>query len=145
MYDEWKPWMKSPDSAVASAWNITERLLVALASDVRHDGVPFAIFYVPTSADVYDDVWLALRTRYGIDEKEWSPLADNARLADICRRDHIECIETIPRFRDEAERMRPSGKRLYLKHDPHWSTEGHRLAGQMLFEFMQQAPASANR
>lgn len=136
--NEWRSWKRSPDSALAEAWKTTEVLLTQLNREVAESGGRLVIFYVPSRPAVYADDWTTTKRKYAMTDRLWSPTRDAEILTEICRRASLDCIDSVERFRVEAARMRPLGKRLYFNQDAHWNADGHRLAGTLMAEHVRK-------
>jgi hypothetical protein len=134
--NEWRAWKKSADPELQHAWSITEAILRRLQEEVVGSGSRLMIFYVPSPAAIYPDVWRATKRKYAMDDSAWSPEQDAVVLNSICRRAGIACVIPVARFRAEAERLRRAGKRLYFSRDEHWNNDGHRLAGRILADYV---------
>jgi hypothetical protein len=59
-------------------------------------------------------------------------------LATICRRNNFKCINPLEAFKDLARKMEPEGERLYFAIDGHWNVNGHRLAGEILADYVHK-------
>jgi hypothetical protein len=121
-----------PTAEQQVAWELTKALLSKMKSEANRVGSEFAVFYVPTSALIYDDAWEATQTLYGIGSKEWDLRQVEQDLARICREAGITFIPTTQSFREEAARLAAEGKDLYFKDEGHWNAEGHRFAAELL-------------
>jgi hypothetical protein len=51
---------------------------------------------------------------------------------------HIETVDLLPGF---LERKQKTGERLTFKRDPHWNRSGHRVAAEVLSEYLSSHPA----
>lgn len=56
------------------------------------------------------------------------------KFARICNELRMTCLDLLPRFAEAAAQRREDP--LYYAVDPHWTPAGHRLAAQVLFEFL---------
>lgn len=136
--DDWHPWKKNPDTTLADAWIITEGLLSRLNREVAESGGYLVVFYVPSRPGVYPGDWAAMKREYAITDEGWSPTRDAEMLREICLRAALDCIDPLERFRVEAAQLHASGQRLYFSRDPHWTAQGHRLAGTLMAEHVRK-------
>lgn len=134
--DEFRYWSRSKDSVSAGAWEITEALLVELDRVAASAGSKFLVYYIPSSAAVYDKEWQATRDAYGMPGDDWSINQVAIELGEICRRYNIDFIDPTARFREEARRLEGQGKNLYFEHDRHWTAAGQRLCGDMITDYI---------
>lgn len=143
--NEWRAWKKSADPELRHAWSLTEAILGRLHQEVVGSGSRLMIFYVPSPAAIYPDEWRVTKRKYAMGDSAWNPEQDAVGLNSICQRAGIACVVPVARFRAEAERLRSTGKRLYFSRDGHWNSDGHRLAGGILADYVRAllAPTAA--
>jgi len=141
--DEFRVWQKTQPPRIRSAWRITEALLARLNEAVTSAGARLLVFYVPNRAAIYEDAMRATKQLYGLHDGEWDLDKVGKDLQAVCTRLQIPCINPTQRFRLEALRLQRSGRRLYYRHDAHWNAEGHRLAAQILCEYIEKKILSA--
>ncbi|MDP9177004.1 MAG: GDSL-type esterase/lipase family protein [Gemmatimonadota bacterium] len=143
--NEWRAWKKSADPELRNAWSLTEAILGRLQQEVVGSGSRLMIFYVPSPPAIYPDDWGVTKRKYAMGDSAWSPEQDAAVLNTICQRAGIACVIPVARFRAEAERLQRAGKRLYFRRDAHWNSDGHRLAGGILADYVRAllAPTAA--
>ena len=122
--------------SIRSAWRLTEALIVALEEEAASIDSELLVFYVPSAATVQSDTWKGTKRKYGVREEHWDLCQVESELSRICRTRGVAMLPTIDRFVEEAERLRPVGKRLYGKEDTHWNREGHRFAAELLGEYI---------
>lgn len=123
---------EQPDS-IAQAWRLTEALLMQLQDEAHSAGSEFVVFYVPTVAAVDDQAWEQTRQLYGMADTEWSIREVEHDLAEFCAREDVPLILPIERFRQETA----AGETLYYMQDGHWNPEGHRVAAELIAEFLR--------
>ncbi len=110
-YVRFSDWSRATEQEREHAWRVTEALLSKLKTEALAAGSGLLIMILPGNDEVTHGV------------------------ASICRRSSIDCIDPTPRFRAEELRLKQRGKRLdFAPHDYHWNAEGHRLAGEVLFD-----------
>jgi hypothetical protein len=139
---EFLVYARRPSSEKEAAWDLTKALLRELKRDTEKAGSELAVFYVPASPAVYDGVWRATQTLYGLRDDEWDIRQPEGDLARICEDLGIAFLATTDRFRSEAARLSEEGKDLYFKDEGHWNGEGHRFAALLLHEFLAARPAT---
>lgn len=134
--DEWRVLEKVPPAFVQQAWILTEALLLGLRAEVEAAGARLLVVKVPSSVDLYEDRWRALKRKYGIADDAWSPSTVTRRLAEICARNRIELLDLTPAFAAAIEQGLDQPEPLYFALDGHWTASGHRLAGERLSEYL---------
>jgi hypothetical protein len=122
---------EQPDE-ITKAWRLTEELLLELQAEAKAVGSEFVVFYVPTVAAVDDEAWEQTKQLYGMTDEEWSIREAEFDLAEFCAREDVPLIVPTERFRQETA----AGKTLYYMQDGHWNPEGHRLAAELIAEYL---------
>jgi hypothetical protein len=57
----------------------------------------------------------------------------NRLVGDYCRRHGIFCLDLLPSFQEQG-----ATRILYKLRDTHWNEAGNRLAGELIFNFLEQ-------
>jgi len=135
--NEFRPWKTVPDEALDKAWSLTEAILKRLRDKAEYLGSDLVIFYVPSRESIYPEDWEAAKRRFGLKDEQWSAKQDRIDLERICNEQGFNCIFPVERFRAEAKSLREEGKRLYFSRDAHWNSEGHRVAGEVIAEYLK--------
>ena len=136
--DEFRVLKTDYDQDIREAWWMTEALLVQLKDETQSIGSQLLIFTIPFRASYYEEEWRAMKRRYGLSDDGWDVERDKVELETICKRNKIDCIDPTAHFVEEARRLKSSGKRLNFLKDGHWTVEGHKLAGEILAEYIRQ-------
>lgn len=124
------------DPSIVEAWVITEALLRLLRDEVAAAGAQLVIYYVPGNYRVDPEVWAMASKRYGFSEEGWSAMRAERELGGICARLGIRLIDPSDRFVAEAKRLAAQGDHLFFPMDGHWNRNGHRLAGEVLTDYL---------
>ncbi|UCG61151.1 MAG: SGNH/GDSL hydrolase family protein [Candidatus Zixiibacteriota bacterium] len=150
--DELKVWRKSYDPQTKRAWEMTGALIRALKEVSIQANSDLLIFYVPVSASVHKDEWEATKKKYGLSDDEWSIDQVALELKALCNSAGLDFIDPTARFVSEAEVLSQQDRLLYFPLDRHWTPEGHRLSGELLFDYLYtnyrpwfKSPVSARR
>jgi hypothetical protein len=130
--NEFLVYAKEQPESIANAWRLTEELLLELQAEAKAAGSEFAIFYVPTVAAVDDGAWERTKRLYGMAEAEWGIREAEFDLAEFCAREDVPLILPTERFRQETA----AGRTLYYVQDGHWNPEGHRLAAELIADYL---------
>jgi lysophospholipase L1-like esterase len=133
--EEFKVFKRRTPRAERRAWNCTTRLLKALNEDVRSRGARLVVVYVPSKMEVSDRDWGLTRLEYDLDGKVW----DRGKVA----RDLAGAGENVgfPLLDLTAALRRADNPVLggpYHAHGGHWSTLGHRVAGESIATFLRE-------
>lgn len=120
---------------IEEAWQMTGRLLEAMARDVEARGARFAVAYVPARMEVRDADWELTRLRFGLDDERWDRRRVLARLEEIGRTGRFPVLDLVPALR-KADRGILGGP--YYDVDLHWNARGHRVAAAELEAFLRR-------
>ena len=133
--EEFPVYRKTETPVFAKAWTITEALLRKMKQETQLRAIPLVVFYVPARIELSPEEWRDARL-----PPDYEPGKVAGRLATICKAEDIPFIDPSDRFR-EATTKGP----LFYSHDTHWNPAGHRLAGQMLTEYVQSSLQRASQ
>ena len=128
-------WKKQYTPEIQQSWEVTEALLVRLQDEVNRIGSKLIVFNIPSQASIYEVSLRAYRRQFCIPE-DWQPERVGRELDRICARNKIEYILATPRFKKEAEAYEKTGELLYYPKDRHWTALGHRLAAEILADYI---------
>jgi len=134
--DEFMVYDKISTPQLKRIWGVTQALLRRMKEETDKRKVKLVVFYVPEKMEVYPDEWTSSHI-----PPQYDPGEVARNLVRICRAEDIPYIEPSERFREVAQKSR-----LYYKYDIHWNPAGHRLAGEMLAEYIKGfVPGVANK
>ena len=135
---------ESTDSPEAMAWNVTERLIHAIADECADQKVPMFAFNVPTPIQIWpdSDVRNSLAARCRIEDLFYA----EKRLLSICESENIPFFELASIMQREAE-----SRNVFLEGFPnatvgvgHWNVEGNSLAAEAVSEWLWTSHLSIN-
>lgn len=135
--NELRVWQKNTSAQVHEAWNLTEALLVELKEKVASSGGRLLVFYVPSRESYDAKSWSAAKKKYGLSDEDWDFERPILELEAICKRRSIDFLNPTEQFKMEAQKLRLTSKTLHFFKDGHWTSEGHRLAGEILAEYVK--------
>jgi len=133
--EEFPVYRKTETPVFAKAWTITEALLRKMKQETQLRAIPLVVFYVPARIELSPEEWRDARL-----PPDYEPGKVAGRLATICKAEDIPFIDPSDRFR-EAAMQGP----LFYSHDTHWNAAGHRLAGQVLTEYVESSLQRASQ
>lgn len=116
---------------LAREWSITQALLRRMNQECLDRGVRFVVLYVPTRIELSPAEWSGAHL-----PPDYDPNVVIRRLVKICQSEGIQYIDPSDRFREAGT------DHMYYAHDPHWNAAGHRLAGEILADYIRNCPAS---
>jgi hypothetical protein len=123
----WSVYDRRGGDAIASAWKVTEAILVRFAADCRADSAAFVVLAFPQRTEV-DDAWRGrLIEQTGMDPSHLDIDLPRRRLTAFCAAQGIEFHCPIDEFRAEAR-----GGPLYFRRDSHPNERANALAAQWL-------------
>jgi hypothetical protein len=118
------------------AWAHTERLLGELQSATAASGARLVIAIVSSRDQVYPQWWREVVETYPrMQSQTWDLDAPQQRIEAWCAQHGVSCVALAPSFREAAAR---GGEPLHFHHDGHWTAAGHRLAANVLKDFLEQ-------
>lgn len=114
-------------------WELPVNHIGAIANLLKMSGIPFVVVGIPDAFQVSADEWPG-RNALGIPANFSDPRGDfqeeaARRLEDAS----IPFVNLLPKFREAN--LFP----LYYTHDGHWRNTGHRLAAQIIFDWLQKS------
>lgn len=113
------------------AWDITMVLLLELRQEAENRGSNLGVISIPFREQVSEDLW---RTKVLDPEKgelSWDVDKPDRILAEFLNDARVPFLPLLPAFRKAA------GKgQLYYSEDNHWNREGHRIAAQVVYEWI---------
>ena len=123
---------KNPlDPPWQEGWRITQALLAQFKSDVEADGGAFRVVVIPSQEQVEPAAWAHVLQSYpAMQAYDWDLDQPNQRLAEILDAQQTPYLDLLPIFRAW------DGPTLYFPIDGHWNERGHRLAGETLFQWL---------
>jgi hypothetical protein len=126
---------------VRGGWRVTEALVRELAANATSVGAEFLAVIVPSSGQVYDDLWAQLQSQPLRKQQRWMRDAPQRRLADFGRSAGIQVVDLLPGLR-EAARSDPF---LYYPWNGHWTAAGHRVVASIIEAALPKGKASSRR
>jgi lysophospholipase L1-like esterase len=111
------------DPEIEHAWEITRAIIRTLREEVRSHGAELAVMVIPASPQL---------TPPGPGE-DWYCDRPNQELAGFLEAEGIPSLDLLQPFR---EYTLEGGPALYFRRDFHLNEAGHRLAGQLLADFV---------
>jgi len=122
---------KPTDIAWQQAWEITDKLLIAMRNEVRARGAYFMVVSLGTGVQDNPDPSIreVLMRQLGVDNLSYP----DRRLKSLGDREHFQVLNLAPAFQAYAIQRKAylhgSGKSRGLGH---WNVDGHHLAGTMI-------------
>ncbi len=107
--------------SVDAALPVTVRFLREIAEDARGRAVPVLVVVVPMRHQLYE-------SRSADPEILEHP---NRATAAACEEAGLAVFDLLAGFREQVAR---GGPRLYFRVDRHWTRDGHRVAGDLLYD-----------
>ncbi len=126
------------DAQWREAWDITERLLVAMHDDTRARGADFLLAVLSTPGTVYPDP--ELRKRYAAALGVPSLLYPESRLLGLGERNGFDVLPLAPQMqrRADAARVYFHGFEGGTPGFGHWNQAGHRAAAELMARHLCQ-------
>jgi lysophospholipase L1-like esterase len=125
------------DDTWREAWRVTEKLLATMNAEVRQHGARFYVVTVSNGIQVFPDpsARAAFARRLGVEDLFYP----ERRISALGRREGFPVLNLAPGLQAYADEhkvfLHGFGKELG---NGHWNEEGHRVAGEMLAEWLCQ-------
>ena len=128
-YDFEYPFYHEPREATVRSWRLFAKLLEALDAQVTASGARLTLVIVPSTTQVYPDVWRAFVARRPADEAAaLDPELPNRMRRSIAAERGVRTIDLLPTLRAAGGRDR----HLYFPLNYHWTPAGHRVVADAL-------------
>jgi hypothetical protein len=115
--------LKRQPEEMLAAYEQLFRTLSALSQFCQSRRLDLLVVIFPQRFQVQDQDWDKTVEVYGLHEECFDRALPNRQIADICRQNHINCLDPTQQMRAAYE---GSHKSLYLpNHDMHWNARGH--------------------
>jgi hypothetical protein len=117
-------YLRPDDLGTRAVWNLTASLLRETAATVRKAGAVYIPMRIPANIELSERYWKTswLQERPADVDESLPQRRFQAMLSDI----GVELIDLAPSMR----KIGPTP--LYYSVDPHWTAQGHRVAGEVL-------------
>jgi hypothetical protein len=117
--------------AWSNAWEVTEELVLATRELANARGARFAVVLVPAAWEVHPHLWEAILHKFPAMRRADLDLDQpSQRLSRFLEAQNVTVFNLLPDFRRAA---RAPGS-LYIPADAHWTSDGHRLAAELIAE-----------
>ena len=100
-------------------------------------GSKLLLFYIPPSASIYPEEWEGTIKKYRISRHDFSIEQPGIEFEAICKQNNLDCINPTRIFKKKAKKLKNTWKRLYFARDSHWNTNGNKLVGELLAEYIE--------
>ena len=116
------------------AWEMEARLIRELAKESAQHGTKLLAVLIPERYRVYPFLWSELVGKYPkMKEMEWDLDLFNRRLGALLRQAGIGYLDLMPALREYANKIEAA---LYFRKDGHFTAEGNRVAGELLYAWL---------
>ncbi|MEZ4652052.1 MAG: SGNH/GDSL hydrolase family protein [Candidatus Eisenbacteria bacterium] len=125
----------SPSPEIRRAFDLTERVLVAMKQVCAASGTDLVVAIAPSIVQVYPDrYWNEVLADHGADASDFDLEEPDRRLCRIGTDHDIETIDLLPALR-EAGKEDPE---LYYRRNLHWTARGHAVVARALQERLER-------
>ena len=112
---------------------VTWALIRALRDETAAIGARFAVVVLEAQEQIYDWAWDMAQKRYpAMGARVWNREQPNTRVDAWLKEEGIPYLDLLPAFQQGAE----DGLLLHYQHDGHWTAAGHRLASDLIYDFV---------
>ena len=115
------------------AWEITEALILKLRDEVESQGSRFGVVIVNSYLQVDETIWQEiLSLTPETNALDWDVTRPDRKLIRFLEDYDIEYLWMLPRFKWTEQ----TGVFPYYPNDHHWTVKGHRLAADLMFDWL---------
>jgi hypothetical protein len=118
------------------AWELTERLIVALRDEVERRGSRFVLALYPAAEQVDPRQWDAMLAQAGDRRDEFEQGYTERRLLEICEAHDVSVVSMTETFRGAIGV--PGAPALYNNGNGHFNHAGNLLAARLIFRFLTE-------
>lgn len=123
--------LTAPTPEVKIGWEATEHALKSIQNLLKEKNIPLAVIFLPPDYLMSKTAWEKEMKAKGLDPTLGNMELPRQKLAALCQKLGIDPIDPTPQFQVSKDG-------LYLKSDPHFSAQGHRLVADILESYFQQ-------
>lgn len=117
---------------IASAWQVTEALLVRLHESVTNGGGQFLIVGIPDHFEIYAESWESTQKRYRVDAELWDIDRPRRILDRIARSNQMTFLDLKNEFLVRGDDS------LAMYNGVHWNENGNRVVAEILFNWIRR-------
>ena len=116
-------------------WDLTEKLILLLKQELNKNGSQLVIVFVPTRVEYDRHFREKFLEKTKIDFKKHDIFNVNSFLTELCLNNDIDFIDPTSRFIEVSDSISP--EKIYLMKDAHWNARGHKLVGELLYDYLE--------
>jgi hypothetical protein len=125
--EEFPVYRRTENATFAQSWVITQDLLRRMKQEARQRASGLVVFYIPPRIELSAEEWSNAHLPPDYDSGKVA-----SRLGAICQTEGIAFIDPSARYKEAAKRGP-----LFYSRDTHWNPAGHRLAGDILTDYVR--------
>jgi hypothetical protein len=119
-----------PASIGQTTWPAGQAAIAEIRDWCAERGTSYLVAVAPPRWQVDDEAWARYRQAWGRPPDAFDRERVTGEIMDALAELGVETVDLLPVFRE----AHAGGTRLYYRHDPHWTPEGHELAADVLVE-----------
>jgi hypothetical protein len=120
------------DPRIPLFWDKIEIVISAMKHELDNRNIKLIVVSIPMDVQTDKKYWKKYSLMY-FDDDAYEKNRPQTKLKELTDKYGIDLIELLPYFREEGK-----DKWLYFeKEDPHWTSEGHALAAQIIYDNLQ--------
>lgn len=122
--------LQGQDRTPKLGWEVAQRAILAARQLAEGEGATFVLLILPSKEQTYRHL---LATQ--LENPEQLDLDALNRLArELCDANRINCLDLTPPFMQRGR----AKEKLFFRIDGHWNAEGHRLAAQTIYDYLDK-------
>lgn len=121
-----------PDSVskYSDTWSKALKSIYFTEKLLEQRNIQYLVFLIPRDVQVSKEEWIPLY-KNAMDRQLYKETIPQKIFTNFCNKKRISCLDLLPIFQENYS------PELYFPIDPHWTEKGHKLASEILYQFIK--------
>ncbi len=124
---------KDPED-VEYGWKLLTETLKTMKDYAKQMNAKLYVVFIPHDVQTSQELYERTARKYGYNTLEFDLEKPNRKLAALCDKLGIGCLDLLPLMKEETSK----GNRFYFKRDGHWNANGQRFAAKEIYKDMKE-------
>ena len=121
-------YLKKPGEEEVVRWKLMFKIIENFNKAVKNAGASMTVVLVPSSIQVYPELWETFARHVTVDRGTIDPYIPNNRLIKWCEDNGIDVVDLLPGMKAVGE----TNPYLYFPVNQHWTRDGNRVVAEIL-------------